>query len=245
MGAACPVVYPSASGKRVLTMERFNGVPITDIEGIKRYGRDPEKMLVSALNVLTASVVEAGSFHADVHAGNVLALVDGRVGFIDFGIVGRIPPPIWEAVKNLAGATVESDYRGMAQALVQMGATKGRVDEEAFAKDIAEVVAELLKVDPDITLAMDELGTTLAATVQIDESAVTNVLLRIVRVADTNGVKLPREFGVLLKQYLYFDRYTKILAPGIDVLRDERVDLGRVIDVEAQPAPSVPRLKFG
>jgi len=241
--AACPVVYPSASGKRVLTMERFSGVPITDVEGIKRYGRDPERMLVSALNVWTASVVEAESFHADVHAGNILALTDGRVGFIDFGIVGRIPPAIWDAVKNLASATVASDYRGMAKALVEMGATKGRVDEEAFANDIADVVAELQKVDPELTLSVDSLGS-VVGTVQVDQQAVTDVLLSIVRVADRNGVKLPREFGVLLKQYLYFDRYTKILAPGIDVLRDERIDLGGVIDVEAQSAPSVPRLTF-
>ena len=50
----------------------------------------------------------------------------------------------WDAVKNLAGATVASDYRGMAEALVAMGATKGRVDEEALAKDIADVVASAL-----------------------------------------------------------------------------------------------------
>jgi aarF domain-containing kinase len=241
--AACPVVYPSASGKRVLTMERFNGVAITDVDGIKRYGKDPEKMLVSALNVWTASVVEAESFHADVHAGNILALADGRVGFIDFGIVGRIPPAIWDAVKDLAGSTVTSDFRGMARALVAMGATKGRVDEEAFARDIADVVTELQKVDPELTLSVDNMGS-VVGTVQIDDQAVTDVLLRIVSVADRNGVKLPREFGVLLKQYLYFDRYTKILAPGIDVLRDERVELGRVIDVEATGEPTAPRLKF-
>jgi hypothetical protein len=49
-------------------------------------------VLVSALNTWFGSVLAAETFHADVHAGNLLVLKDGRVGFLDFGIVGRISP---------------------------------------------------------------------------------------------------------------------------------------------------------
>jgi aarF domain-containing kinase len=45
-------------------------------------------VLIAALNTWFASVLGCASFHADVHAGNLLVLPDGRVGFIDFGIVG-------------------------------------------------------------------------------------------------------------------------------------------------------------
>jgi len=55
---------------------------------------------------------------------------------------------------------------------------------------------------------------------------VTDLLLDIVRAAANNGLKLPREFALLVKQALYFDRYTKLLAPELDPLRDDRVDLG-------------------
>lgn len=43
------------------------------------------------------------------------------------------------------------------------------------------------------------------------------------RVADDNGIRFPREFGLLLKQLLYFDRYTRLLAPKLSVLSDERI----------------------
>ena len=56
----------------------------------------------------------------------------------------------------------------------------------------------------------------------VDERETTELVLQIVAVAD-NGLKLPREFGLLLKQSLYFDRYLKLLAPDLDPLRDERV----------------------
>jgi aarF domain-containing kinase len=47
-------------------------------------------VLINALNTWFGSVVGCETFHADVHAGNLLVLPDGRVGFIDFGIVGSI-----------------------------------------------------------------------------------------------------------------------------------------------------------
>lgn len=58
---------------------------------------------------------------------------------------------------------------------------------------------------------------------QVDERETTELVLQIVSVAENNGLKLPREFGLLLKQILYFDRYQKILAPMLDPLRDSRV----------------------
>ena len=46
-----------------------------------------------------------------------------------------------------------------------------------------------------------------------------------IRVSEAYGLKFPREFGLLLKQLLYFDRYTK-LAPTLNVLEDDRITLG-------------------
>ncbi|CAM9429535.1 unnamed protein product, partial [Choristocarpus tenellus] len=54
---------------------------------------------------------------------------------------------------------------------------------------------------------------------------ITRLLIDILGVAENNGLKLPREFGLLIKQALYFDRYTRLLAPDLDPLRDDRVTL--------------------
>ena len=84
--ATAPMPYPAASGKKVLTMEYLHGVPLVDLEGIRKYSSNPEATLIAALGTWASSVVENDFFHADVHAGNLLVLEDGRVGFIDFGI---------------------------------------------------------------------------------------------------------------------------------------------------------------
>lgn len=84
---------------------------------------DPEATLINALNTWTGSVMFCDTFHADVHAGNLLALRDGRVAFIDFGIVGRMNPATWRAVEALGSALATQDYALMARALATMKAT--------------------------------------------------------------------------------------------------------------------------
>ncbi|CAE7845116.1 unnamed protein product, partial [Symbiodinium necroappetens] len=211
--AVAPKPYPEASSKRVLTMERLSGVPLVDLEGIKKYTADPEATLVNALNVWALSVQKCEFFHADVHAGNLLVLEDGRVGFIDFGIVGRLSPQMATGIDklNTALAAGVSDARGMANALISMGATVGKVDEEAFAADIQKLISSL--------------GNTLDNTTDmaVDESKIQDIVLDIAQVAGNNGLKLPREFGLLIKQSLYFDRYTKLLAPDLNMMSDDRI----------------------
>eukprot|EP00439_Symbiodinium_sp_Y106_P074776 s644_g14.t1 len=163
--AVAPKPYPEASSKRVLTMERLSGVPLVDLEGIKKYTADPEATLVNALNVWALSVQKCEFFHADVHAGNLLVLEDGRVGFIDFGIVGaelghpqsRLSPQMATGIDKLNTALAVSDARGMANALISMGATVGEVDEEAFAADIQKLISSLGNtLDNSTDMAVDE-----------------------------------------------------------------------------------------
>ena len=86
-----------ASTSRVLTMERFYGAPLSDIEAVRKYSDNPEQTLINALNVWFQSLAQCQIYHADLHAGNVMVLTNGKIGFIDFGIVGRISPPVWAA----------------------------------------------------------------------------------------------------------------------------------------------------
>jgi len=224
--ATAPKVYREYTTKKIMVMERLNGVSMLDAEKISEItNSNPETTIITALNVWTTSVMTMPWFHADVHAGNLLVLRDGRVGFIDFGIVGRVSEKTFKAVNELSGALALGDYKGMAKALCNMGATDDEVDIEKFASDIERVMMNLGSVQTDITLTAMNDGS-LQGSLDFDESEVTDVLLDIVDVTESNGLKLPREFGLLVKQSLYFDRYLKILAPNLDVMSDERVGLG-------------------
>lgn len=147
------------------------------------------------------------------------------MGFIDFGIVGRISEKVFAAVNELSMALAVGDSRAMATALCNMGATEDDVDIDKFGEDIDRILNRINNVETDISVTAFEDGT-VAGSLNVDESEITDLLLELVEVTENNGLKLPREFGLLVKQSLYFDRYLKILAPNVDVMNDSRVMIG-------------------
>lgn len=138
-------------------------------------------------------------------------------------MVGRVGEKTFKAVNELSTSLALGDYEGMAQALCNMGATDDAVDVKKFARDIEEVMTGMMSVQPDeLAVGVDSDGS-VQASISFDEEEVTGMLLKIVAVTEDNGLRLPREFGLLVKQSLYFDRYLKILAPGLDVASDARM----------------------
>ncbi|KAJ0985406.1 hypothetical protein J5N97_003762 [Dioscorea zingiberensis] len=225
--AKAPQVYKNCSTQRILTMERLYGVPLTDLDSIRSLVPDPELALVTALNVWFGSLIACDSFHADVHAGNLWLLRDGRIGFLDFGIVGRISPKTWAAMEIFLASFSSEDYESMASALVEMGATEKNVDTKAFAKDLEKIFSSIQDLDTEIVVATARSpnAAAISANVIVDERQMNALFLDVVRVSESYGLKFPREFALLMKQLLYFDRYTRLLAPNLNMLQDERITI--------------------
>ncbi|EMG08315.1 ABC1 family protein [Leptospira interrogans serovar Grippotyphosa str. LT2186] len=132
--ARVPKVYRELSTKKILTLERFYGAPITDESSVRRYSSDPQKTLTGALEIWFSTLSRSGFFHADVHAGNLMILRDGTVGFIDFGIVGRISPRVWEGLMIFLEGLSLNRTEKIAKGLIQMDSTAKGVDEKNFQK---------------------------------------------------------------------------------------------------------------
>lgn len=213
--ATVPRVYESSSTRRILTMERFHGVPLTDLESIRGYARDPERTLITAMNTWFSSLTQCEFFHADVHAGNLMVLKDGRVGFIDFGIVGRIRPDTWQAVSDFISTVMVGNFEGMADAMIRIGITHQKVQVAELAADLRRLYQQMDTMVPDEVPYQAEQA----------EDDVNNILMDMVRIGEGHGLHFPREFALLLKQFLYFDRYVHILAPEMDVFMDERLNM--------------------
>ena len=209
-----PKVYEQASAMKVLTMERFYGVPLTDLDTIRKYCDDPEKTLITAMNTWFSSLTKCRFFHADVHAGNLMVLTNGKIGFIDFGIVGRINPGTWEAVSDFMSTIMIGDFTGMADAMIRIGVTDDTVDTDDLATDLKRVFKKLDVMVPDYNAIASQ-----------GEDDVNNILMDMVKVGEDNGIHFPREFALLLKQFLYFDRYVHVLAPEMDMFVDDRLNL--------------------
>lgn len=209
-----PKVYHQASTKKVLTMQRLYGVALTDLQSIQRLVKDPEKTLILALNTWFQSLMFCGFFHADVHAGNLMVLEDGRLAFIDFGIVGRIEQNIWNALLDLVDGLGHNDYTKIAMALIEMNATDKEIDIKNFAKQLESVFTEFNK-----------LGESIEKSADIGEAQINELMIELVQASEENGLKIPREFGLLFKQMLYFDRYIRLLAPELNIADANKVQM--------------------
>jgi predicted unusual protein kinase regulating ubiquinone biosynthesis (AarF/ABC1/UbiB family) len=212
--AKVPRVFHEFSTKKILTMERLYGIPLTNLNDIKKYSKDPRETLTTALSIWFESLGNSDVFHADVHAGNLLLLRDGRIGFIDFGIVGRISKQVWQGLLFFMQGIGSENPTLMAKGLKMMDSTSKGINENRFADDLNRVIQEMRTISQTIKEGREG---------ELDEARLNKVMFDIADISKRNGLKIPREFGLLIKQMLYFDRYVKILAPEMDLIKDQKL----------------------
>ena len=83
-----PRVFWEATTSRVLTLERVRGIKVSDLDALDAAGIDRRALAERATRVTAQMVFRDGFFHADPHPGNFFVESAGRIGLIDFGMVG-------------------------------------------------------------------------------------------------------------------------------------------------------------
>jgi aarF domain-containing kinase len=208
-----PRVYPQASNTSVLCMERLYGEPVTSVQNVSKYTSQPHLLMREAMSTWFESLYDCEIFHADVHAGNLMVLKDGRVAFIDFGIVGRLAPGTWEALRDFGLALPAGDYDTMANAMQVVGITQHRVDTQALASDIKRFVGRV-----DALQDMD-----FSSPADVMDAELDKILIDFVKLGRKHGIQFPRQFGLLVKQLLYFDRFRHVFS--VDVMLEDFLDM--------------------
>ncbi len=218
-----PVPHNDLTTRRVLVMERYSGIRVDQYDVIRERGIDGELKLVAGLRAWFQCVVFYGFFHGDVHAGNLMLLDDGDIGFLDFGIVGRFDDRQRFLVTDYMIAFSSGNYRKLAEVMIEMGGAEAeKLDMEAFVKDLGETYSPLLKLS-------------------FGEVNYAEFLPGIQKTATRHRVRMPKEFILITKQLLYFDRYAKALAPKLNVFTDPRLIFSLMADIQkvraSMPAP--------
>jgi predicted unusual protein kinase regulating ubiquinone biosynthesis (AarF/ABC1/UbiB family) len=101
-----PEITPTHSSRRVLTMELMDGAPIDDLAAAAEMGVEPAPLVNDLLRAWVLTALRAGAFHADIHAGNLMLLRDGRLAMLDWGIVARLDPETRQFFRALVRAAL-------------------------------------------------------------------------------------------------------------------------------------------
>jgi len=88
-----PKVYSELTTSKVLTMEWVDGFRLTDSANLEKYGLDRKKLVDTLVQCSLRQILQNGFFHADPHAGNLLACKDGRLCYLDFGMMSYASAP--------------------------------------------------------------------------------------------------------------------------------------------------------
>jgi ubiquinone biosynthesis protein len=140
-----PELHPDASTRRVLTMQRLDGIGLGNAAGaIADRGLDAARLGRTLFDCLLGQVAIDGVFHADPHPGNFLLLTDGRIGMLDLGSVGRLDPATREALQRFLLAIDHGDPVAATDALLEIVYRPDVIDERSLERAVGQFMTRHL-----------------------------------------------------------------------------------------------------
>ena len=136
-----PKLYEEFSCSTILTMELVDGIKVTDTDKLEEIGIDPKEVAKSGFDLLCEQIFEYRFFHADPHPGNIFALPDGRISFVDFGMMGSIAERDRKDFVDMIYYIVKEEEEKAAFCILKLAKVENdNLDTDAFAKDMGDVI---------------------------------------------------------------------------------------------------------
>ncbi|MBV9550927.1 MAG: 2-polyprenylphenol 6-hydroxylase, partial [Alphaproteobacteria bacterium] len=149
-----PHVDWNRTAARVLTTEWIAGTPIRDPSALVALGHDPKKVALIVVRSFLTQALRDGFFHADMHPGNLFVDAQGRLVAVDFGIMGRLEPPLRRFMAATLAGFLHRDYRKVAEVHYEMAFVPPQHPIETFAQALRAVGEPIFgKSARDISIA--------------------------------------------------------------------------------------------
>ena len=136
---AVPKIYKEFTSKRVLTMEWIEGKKLTNLEDVKQLGIDPNEMIEIGVQCSLEQLLEHGFFHADPHPGNLLALQDGRLCYLDFGMMSEVSRDSRSGLIQAVVHLVNKNFEKLSHDFVKLGFLSNEVNLEPIVPAFQDV----------------------------------------------------------------------------------------------------------
>ncbi len=195
-----PKVYWELTTKSVLVMTFIEGVKVDEVAAIRAAGIDPREIALIGLRSLSRQLMEFGFFHADPHPGNTIVMPDGRVGLVDFGIMGYLDEETMHQVAYLFLGYAERDYDLIMEALLASGVLPAEgVDLAAFRRDLKDIS------EPFYGRSLQTIS-------------VRDVYEQVMQLVSKYRICLPRNLLLLLKTLIQTEALGKTLGSDASIL---------------------------
>ena len=142
---AVPCIHREVTSRRVLTMEWIDGVKLTNLDAVRELGIDPDDMVEVGVNCSLQQLLEHGFFHADPHPGNLLALKDGRLCYLDFGMMSEVSRESRTGLIQAVVHLVNRNFGKLSKDFVTLGFLAEDVNLEPIVPAFEKVFSQALQ----------------------------------------------------------------------------------------------------
>ncbi|MGI0493377.1 ABC1 kinase family protein [Alkalinema pantanalense CENA528] len=220
-----PKIYWDYTERRVLTMEWIEGTKLTNLKEVAEQGIDATYLVNIGVQCSLRQLLEHGFFHADPHPGNLLATPDGKLAYLDFGMMSQMQPyqryGLIEAIVHL----VNRDFEGLANDYVKLEFLSPDTDLTPIIPAFAVVFQDALGAsvsDINIAAITDKLSA-LMYEYPFRVPAYFALIIRSLVTLEGIAINVDPEFKVLSEAYPYIAK--RLLTDPAPELRTSLKDL--------------------
>jgi ubiquinone biosynthesis protein len=193
-----PRPYPEFCTRRVLTMERLDGIIGSDSAALAASDADLNEFARRGANMYLQMIFRDAFYHADPHPGNLMLLPGGVVGVLDCGMIGRLDEELAEAIEDMLMAVVNPTSTDLAEVLLRLGSAPPGTPRDQLRADVTDFVA-------------DYTGQSIQ---DMDLSGALNSLLEIIR---RYNITLPPPLSLLLRTLVELEGTAQQLSPAFSL----------------------------
>lgn len=188
-----PRAFAELSSERVLTMEKLEGIPVTDSDALRAAGCDFDAFARRGGHMYLQMIFTDGFYHADPHPGNLFRLQGDVVGVIDCGMVGYLDEAIREEIEAMLLAATSKDAVGLTDSIIRVGQVPPELDEDELRARLSEFLAEYTDQS-------------------VGDFDVAGALLRLFDLVRDFHIILPQGFAMLVKALVVLEGTSRKLS---------------------------------
>ncbi len=197
-----PKIFWDYSRHNILVMERIHGIPIHDVERLKRAGINMNKLAERGIEIFFTQVFRDSFFHADLHPGNIFVSDKDPENptyiAVDFGIVGSLSREDQRYLAENMVAFFKRDYQRVAELHIACGwlPPDTRIDQfEGAIRAVSERIFEQ----------------------PLHEMSFGQLMLRLFQVAHRFHINIQPQLILLQKTLLSIEGLSHSIAPDLDL----------------------------
>lgn len=206
-----PKVYKEFSSEDVLVIEELKGIPFSNSEAILSQKAEIIPKMEYGVRLFLKTFLKDGFFHADLHGGNFFYLNDGKIGLIDFGLMGNLSKSGRHHFIAIIYAILSYNYENLVYEFLDVAEYDNIPDTEALIRDVRE------SLSPFVGLS-------------VKQTNFSDLLAVVLGTLKKHQIYLPREWYIIFRALITLDGVGKQLGIDLNIFGILEADIEEIIE---------------